>query len=236
LSAGLIVEHAPVADMAAVTTWERYGRRYELDELVGEARLVLVEAAESWDAGAGVPFAAYVRQQVRWRLIDLIRHVSGRVRYDEDGRVRWRRPEAVSLGDPVPGSDGSTHEETVPAAGAAPDAALYEAERAAMARALLALLHGRERLVIERAVMGGEKHVAIAADLGCHYSRISQIQSAALRKLRRIALELYPDLCRLSFVRHTRDGKPPPLHLPTPKRSLGLSFRQRKTLNAPPRS
>jgi len=68
-----------------------------------------------------------------------------------------------------------------------PEGEALRAERREMLSSLLARLPERERFVIEQSYFSGRRDVDIAEELGVHPSRVSQLESAALAKLKVLA-------------------------------------------------
>lgn len=144
------------------------GRRHWLrEDLTGEAYLLLVTAAEEYDAAKGVQFSTWARRLLRWRLHDA-----------------YRRPHSpyraivmceVALGEvpePVvwPDEDAQIARIDAPRTGAA-------IRRAAEP------LPPRERRVIELLLEGRQQAEAMR-EFGVCESRVSQIRSSAFRLMR----------------------------------------------------
>ncbi len=70
MNTALVLNHLRLADAVARRTWERGGRRLDLDDLTGEARLALLGAAEKYDPSRGVKFSSFATNFIGWRLAE----------------------------------------------------------------------------------------------------------------------------------------------------------------------
>ncbi len=69
----LITTHLPLVGHIARETASRLPRHLGTDDLVGAGSLALVQAAHSFDAALGVPFARFANTRVRGAMIDQMR-------------------------------------------------------------------------------------------------------------------------------------------------------------------
>jgi RNA polymerase sigma factor for flagellar operon FliA len=70
---GLVTEHLPLVGHIARETASRMPRHLGTDDLVGAGSLALVQAAHSYDASLGVPFARFANTRIRGAMIDQMR-------------------------------------------------------------------------------------------------------------------------------------------------------------------
>lgn len=137
---------------------------FELDDLVQAGHLGLIDAADKYDDGQGVPFAAYARQRVRGEILDSVR----------------RRKYVDATHDSI---DDHTYD--------LKDTSLMDAEKLVehrekverIDRALEALT-AREKVVIQMHYRQDQNLIAVGEVIECHPSRASQLHTAALGKLR----------------------------------------------------
>jgi RNA polymerase sigma factor FliA len=69
----LITDHLPLVGHIARETAARLPRHLGTDDLVGAGSLALVQAAHSYDAALGVPFARFANTRVRGAMLDQMR-------------------------------------------------------------------------------------------------------------------------------------------------------------------
>jgi RNA polymerase sigma factor for flagellar operon FliA len=69
----LVTEHLPLVGHIARETASRMPRHLGTDDLVGAGSLALVQAAHSYDASLGVPFARFANTRIRGAMIDQMR-------------------------------------------------------------------------------------------------------------------------------------------------------------------
>lgn len=69
----LITDHLPLVGHIARETAARLPRHLGTDDLVGAGSLALVQAAHSFDAALGVPFARFANTRVRGAMLDQMR-------------------------------------------------------------------------------------------------------------------------------------------------------------------
>lgn len=167
-------------------TWE------ELDELVGLGAEGLVVAGRRFDAGRGVPFAAYARPRVEGAMLDGLRAAAARrhslprsARGGEPGEpFRARFVSARSdglLAATAPDEDGPVA--TAPAH-EAPEAMAVRGELRRLLAAALADLPEDERALAVRHGLADEPLAEVAARLGLAPARARQLYGRALLRLR----------------------------------------------------
>lgn len=69
----LIEEHLPLVRQVVFQVAVRFPRHVEREELVRAGTLGLLEAAQRYDAGRGVPFARFAAQRIRGAILDSVR-------------------------------------------------------------------------------------------------------------------------------------------------------------------
>lgn len=69
----LVLEHLDWARSIAAAVARKLPTWFCEDDLIGPAEIGLVQAAERYDAGSGVPFRAYARQRVYGACMDSVR-------------------------------------------------------------------------------------------------------------------------------------------------------------------
>lgn len=154
-----VTEYLPLAKQIAYSIWSRGGRSHDLDDLQGQAALILIQAARDYDP-ARAALKKYLAYQVQHRLLDYI---------------RWRRKRLEVRGiDEVVAA-------TMPAA---PDPKIEGLE---VALRLENAMYGvkftsRQRVVFNR-VRKGQGVAQIAKELKLTEGRIHQLWSAAVEKI-----------------------------------------------------
>lgn len=183
--ADLVAAHVGVAVDVAKHMAHRTGGDY--DDLLSDAHLGLMEAAQRWDPTMGKPFDRYAFWLARFRVRDAYRVRTGsrRVRqfdtYSLDHDIGSGDDGRYTLADALeanghtalcaPGAD------EVLLAVDAPTDDQATAERA------LGALYGRAAEVMRR-IADGERMATIAADYGVSESRISQIYAEAVNMMK----------------------------------------------------
>lgn len=189
----LVEQHIGMAYAIAQQVADRTPASVELDDLVQEACMGLMQAAERWNEGRGVGFVAYARRRVYGAVYDWMRHahrrVNGGVGSDAYRRLRAAGKHLAPLGVTwLPIHWPSVHAEAggVADLGARPDEAAIAAERAARLWAAISngCLDEREKRVAGL-LAEGLTMARIGVALGVTESRVSQIWKRARRRLRR---------------------------------------------------
>ena len=150
------------------------------DDLVGDAHVGLVKAAERFDPGRGVPFRAFALIAIRGALIDTVRRAAkkdslgdGRfvsffpydVQRDDDNAERGQQGQPKHLEDP-----GPTLEELV--------------ERRAQIR-MVHELPAAERFVLIRTTVDGAPAQEVADEMGVTPDRVYTLSAMGARRLKR---------------------------------------------------
>lgn len=173
-----VEEHAHFVRPIASRLKRRSGCQLELDDLEQEGMLGLLDAAKKYDDSLGVPFGAYARLRINGAILDTIRNSFGRTH---------RIPSCRSLSEPIL-YDGDEVDlaEILPDPNAV-DALndLLDKEKACRVQTAVGQLRPREQAVIKALYVDEIYQRDIAKSMGCVQSRVSQISTVALGKLRR---------------------------------------------------
>jgi RNA polymerase sigma factor (sigma-70 family) len=159
--------HAGLVRSVARAFVSRLPPCFDLDDLVQEGFIGLIDAADKYDPGLNVPFAAYAFYRVRGAICSSVR------------RSQWANSTMASIF-----SDGG--ELMFEPTSSAPDhdGDLNRETRGRQLRAALAEhLTPRERFVVELYFFEGETLLEAGKRLGVNNSRASQINHKALQKL-----------------------------------------------------
>lgn len=185
----------------------------DVDDLIGDGSVGLIRAVDSYDAAREVPLRAYARRIVAGAMLNGVRRmdpVSERVRRTmrraeaarlECAQTIGRLPSLAEMEDVIPGlararSHAHRHAPLsldaplAPESAADPtlpdpaDAAVADAERAALAEAIAALPERQRRLVLLH-YWAGVSLRAVSRELMVSPQRVSQLHLAALETLRR---------------------------------------------------
>lgn len=168
-------------------------RAGELDDFLSVARYALIEAAERFDATRGLKFITFAHRFAWGRLQSARNRTCGLIHIPAHTWLRnsWRHTEArdraLRVGPlPLLGSDGAGD-----IAAPAPRERL-EPDEMALVRRALTRLTARQRLVVTRRFGLDDRPRGtleeIGAELGLTPERVRQIQSHAMRRLRRFCL------------------------------------------------
>jgi len=185
----LLSEHWELADTIAA---KYFGRGHDNAEVLSRARLALLEAVRKYDWDSAASFPTFIKQTIKYRLIDYFRRINYRPDIlDKDGfyqgqQRRGGNYEHVSLdyrehADDSPLAHRVTDETVVE-----PWRRLVDTENQIDAAAIVrdAPLNDDEDIVIELYFFEGLKLWQIARIMGVTESRISQIKNSALNKMR----------------------------------------------------
>lgn len=163
----LIEEHATLAVRIARSVASGLPLHMR-DELPGVAQAALIDAAEKYDAGYGVPFAYYMQQRVRGACIDSIR----RRHYANANAAGYDQETSEARQD----SEDSVEQQLIDSEG--------RAETKAKAVAAIGRLPGRLAVLVWLHYIEGQTLEAIAPKFGVVSSRVSQLHREALGALR----------------------------------------------------
>ena len=176
----------PVAGMAlvrqiAASVARRLPSHVDRDELVGLGTLGWAEARQRFDASRGVPFAGFAAARIRGAILDGLRRADTLSRGD---RRRAQRDAAPALPRIV--NDPAEVEAAMDRASDDGDVSdlLAQQEMVDELRTAMTKLPERERLVLLRHFFDDVPMRVIGAELGVTESRVSQIATAAVEKLR----------------------------------------------------
>ena len=176
----------PVAGMTlvrqlAASVARRLPSHVDRDELVALGALGWAEARVRFDPTRGVPFAGFAAMRIRGAILDGLRAADTLSRADRKRAREESRPTA-----PRVVSDPDELEAAIAAAASERDAsdALVDEELVQELRQALATLPERERYVLTRHFFDEVPMRAIGVELGVTESRISQIVSGAVARLR----------------------------------------------------
>lgn len=151
------------------------------EEILSDALYGTAQALAHYDPSLGVPFGAYASARARGEVMDGIRRRSPLSRWDvAHGATRDTAPQAALT--PVPLEDWTV---LIPAQR---EPSEYERgdDRDQISR-LLATLSPKQAQVLREHDLAGRYLRDIAADLGVTESRVCQIRTEALKKLRLLA-------------------------------------------------
>lgn len=176
----------PQAGMAlvrqiAASVARRLPSHVDRDELVGLGTLGWAEARQRFDASRGVPFAGFAAARIRGAILDGLRRADTLSRGD---RRRAQRDSAPALPRIV--SDPAEVEAAMDRSCDEGDVSdvLAQQEMVDELRIAMTKLPERERLVLLRHFFDDVPMRVIGAELGVTESRVSQIATAAVEKLR----------------------------------------------------
>jgi RNA polymerase sigma factor for flagellar operon FliA len=191
----LIEDHVYVADQCVSVTCRKLPPYVDQDELRSVAYEALIEASGRFDADKGSKFATFAWFRMHGAMIDRVRSSTG-VRtgkpvrdpaehYGERGNPGPRRvppSKLTSLAQPLPGMDGVTVADTI----AEPVDFTESLSDSEYVRRAVARLPVRERFIV-LARMAGYTQDELAGMLGVTESRVSQLHTKAVQRMRRAA-------------------------------------------------
>jgi len=173
----------PVAGMSlvrqiAASVARRLPTHVDRDELVSLGALGWAEARVRFDASRGVPFAGFAAMRIRGAILDGLRAC--------DTLSRGERKRAKADSEPTAQRIVSDESEVDAAVAADADASeiLQNEELRGELRTALAELPARERYIVQRHFFDDVPMRALGVELGVTESRISQIVTATIGKLR----------------------------------------------------
>jgi RNA polymerase sigma factor (sigma-70 family) len=170
----------PTADTIARSVWLRGGRTLDLDDLKGQAALIVTLAIRSHDPERG-SLEAHVRSRIQYDLIDYIRKVRIGSRHHHDliqaGKAEPIRQVPITI---LEGGAG----QVVPVLSSMP-----EIELKLLLRDIV--LTKREQRILKR-TRSGETRKSIGRRIRLTEGRISQILADIIRKIQ----QFVPRLCR----------------------------------------
>ena len=176
----------PIAGMAlvrqiAASVARRLPSHVDRDELVGLGTLGWAEARQRFDAARGVPFAGFAAARIRGAILDGLRRADTLSRGDRRRAQRDSQPALPRIvSDPAEveaAMDRSSDDGDV-------SDVLAQQEMVDELRTAMTKLPERERLVLLRHFFDDVPMRVIGAELGVTESRVSQIATAAVEKLR----------------------------------------------------
>ncbi|MCU1278511.1 MAG: polymerase sigma factor for flagellar operon [bacterium] len=173
----------PVAGMSlvrqiAASVARRLPSHVDRDELVSLGALGWVEARARFDKSRGVPFAGYAATRIRGAILDGLRAVDTLSRGDRKRAKADNEPTAPRIINDESQIDAAVADEA--------DASdvLQQEEMKQELRTALEALAARDRYILSRHFFDDVPMRAIGIELGVTESRISQIVTAAVGKLR----------------------------------------------------
>ena len=186
-----------VRDVAA-----RAPRSVDRQDLHSAALLGLVNAARVFDPSAGVPFDAFARTRMRWAVLDELRvqdplsraqrrrasaavHAATDASQDRPTVMASRRP--AGAGRPGFGGADDLSEPADPGA-TSPETHAIERDLVDSVRGALGLLPPRCRSAVVAHFIDGRDMRSIADELGVSPSRVSQLCTEGVRRLRGVLL------------------------------------------------
>jgi RNA polymerase sigma factor for flagellar operon FliA len=177
----------------AASVARRLPSHVDRDELVSLGALGWAEARVRFDASRGVPFAGFAAMRIRGAILDGLRAVDTLSRADRKRAKADSSPTAPRIV-----SDESEIASAVADEDDASELLQKEELRHELAVALEAL-PARDRYIVQRHFFDDVPMRAIGIELGVTESRISQIVTAAIGKLRsRFGIALLPRKTRIA--------------------------------------
>jgi len=173
----------PVAGMTlvrqiAASVARRLPSHVDRDELVSLGALGWAEARARFDATRGVPFAGFAAMRIRGAILDGLRAVDTLSRGDRKRAKADSAPTAPRIVSDESEIDAAVADE------ADASEVLQRSEMIEELRAALAELPARDRYIVSRHFFDDVPMRALGIELGVTESRISQIVTAAIGKLR----------------------------------------------------
>ena len=170
-----VIAHLSLVRETAKRIRARYGLDTSVDELSSYGMLGLVEAAQRFEPGRGVPFAAFARVRVRGAILD------GLADFGPTGSSRRRGYQVVR---------GSTATTSVPCERELADELLSRRRLRRVLHEAVNRLSSRDRQVLQERYWQHESLVSIGRRLGVSKSRASRIHARCLQRVRDAVAEL----------------------------------------------
>ena len=176
----------------AASVARRLPSHIERDELVSLGALGWAEARVRFDPSRGVPFAGFAAMRIRGAILDGLRAGDTLTR----GERRRARQESTPSAPRIVSDNDELEAAAAPQDGDVSDV-LAQEEMVEELRAALATLPERERYILSRHFFDDVPMRAVGAELGVTESRISQIVTAAVGRLRaRFGIAVLPQKSR----------------------------------------
>jgi len=160
-----------------------FARQFTLvrsDEVIDEAMVLLVQEGRKIVANDETHFRRALFLRLRWRLLDWMRVSFGRKTNTDYEQILRAHACCVSIEGTGPG--GLAHLIADPSP--QPEQQVIDAEDVEQ---LLSRCTPRERYIVEQSFFAGRTLSAVGEALGVTESRISQIRTQALKKMRQVA-------------------------------------------------
>ncbi|MCX6151045.1 MAG: sigma-70 family RNA polymerase sigma factor [Ignavibacteriales bacterium] len=141
----------------------------------------LFEAIDKFDPNYGTKFETYAIPRIKGKIIDEIRKLQIKPRSDSPDDIKYVN---VSLNDEVPGEEGFPLYETIASDAKTPSDILDKNEEKLMLLEALKKLNERDRLLLTLYYYENLNYQEIAEVLNISVSRVSQIHSKVITKLR----------------------------------------------------
>lgn len=152
-----------------------------LPDLLQEGRVALVLAAKSYDPERGVKFISYAGRAIKTRMHRWVMRMGQIVKLPSNEKFWWVGE--MRLDAPMFGDDGG--ETTMHAVFTVPvESEWVEEDAHVKMQGLLSRLDEREMKILRRAFWDGVPLRKLPEEFGITYTRVQQIASGALRKLR----------------------------------------------------
>ena len=180
-----VEDHLPLVGTIARALSRGLPSTVELDELVNDGVLGLIDAMRRYDPSRGVGFPTYAGHRIRGAILDGLR-----TRDPLPRRVRRARKRAIAAAGCASAAGGVQLLEldealTLPEDEAlGPEARAIEADLLRLAWNGLAVLPPRDRQVLTLRLVAGLTLREVAARLALSITRIAEIQTRGLRRLR----------------------------------------------------
>lgn len=158
----------------------------DLEDMAQEGRAGLLYAIQKFDLTLGGRLTTYADHWVRQHIQKFVQNTAGDIRIPQwrQNRGRTNLVFADRLDAPAGNFSSSTLRELIPCQDPPPESMVSDAQEARTLRGALDRLTERERVVIERVVMGDENGQDVATDLGISRERVRQLKEGALDKVR----------------------------------------------------
>lgn len=141
----------------------------------------LFEAIDKFDPNYGTKFETYAIPRIKGKIIDEIRKLQIKPRSENPDDVRYVN---VSLNDELSGEEGFPLYETIPSDSKTPSEIFDKNEEKEMLLEALKKLNERDRLLLTLYYYENLNYQEIADVLNISVSRVSQIHSKIINKLR----------------------------------------------------
>lgn len=173
----------PVVARIARRLHSRLSPYASFEDLQGEGWIGAIQAVDRFD-GRG-ELSDYAHRRIRGAMIDYIRVLSNRSRDDERAGIPIVQPISLSgttMSRSQKPEQASSEEEDMQIPGPARDL-----DRELLAQSKLAALNRRQRYICEQIYWADRTQAELSIELGVNHTRISQLHSDSIKKMRNAA-------------------------------------------------